>query len=672
MKKFLLITILISSITLMGQNIPKLQNPDNPFIKENSIEIESGGGVIIFKMNTVKVGELFTKYLSYTGLSNNDSMVNVRTWSDSILEDDNSPAPNLIHNEYQQYYKGVLVEGATYTEHHDGINLWTTSGFIFENLDLNTTPNLSKENATIIARNYTGVFSFTDNSTSGLLTIIPQPNKEITGSKDFVLAWKFVLIGDTVEYNSNIYVDATTGQVIKEISNIYNDDFIHKYYGRIFGLDTKEYCNVLGCTYYLYAHNGSKNIYTNTSYPKGDYKNGGWQIGDMVYNNGTPNWWTVAQEATSTHYCVSRSWDYFHDTPLNRNGISGWGNHVRVYVNSQLTENDYQSDGSQDYILVGTTGAYIKATYDLIGHEFTHGIIYRTKPLPAERVSGAIFESFCDIFGFMVEQYAQGYVNDWTIGEDYGITERDIQYPNLSPNINPNNPAYYTPSHYLDSYWNAVSMSTPANNTNDNGWIHKNLGVQNRWFYLLSMGGNEKVNNQNRYVGAIGINKAARIAYYAMTNLDNYNPLNNTNFNAVRASTIAAAKILYGICSNEYEQTCRAWYAVNVGISCNPCPNVMWYRQAQSNTFASADNIKKLTNNIGLYPNPSKDNVSINIDSKNDAFTLKIFNIKGELLFSNIYTQNKFNINVSDFVTGVYIVNVTTNEWTKNIKFIKE
>jgi Zn-dependent metalloprotease len=680
----LLLTLLTFNFA-SAQTIPKLQDPTNQFIINKAIDIDANGGIIYYKKDSLLVGQLFTTYFSSTGLGPFDSMALVNTTFDSILVDEDSPAPNLAHNTYQQYYKGLEVENASYMEHYCNNIVWLSSGVLTENLNMSVVPNYNETEALNLAKTYSNVSTTVRDSLGftiiGKLLITKQTNSDTTLPDNNLLAWKFTIIADTNNYNSNVYVNAMTGSIIKEESNIRNDNFDHLYYSNKNDLD----CHKIKAfwwwdddDYYLFADDPGRNIYTNNDYGK-DYKNKTWPIGEMPRNN-NPNWGNYFQRATSAHYCAQKAWDYFKTTPLNRNGISGWGNHLRISAsdNDPGNINIYEHDGSQDYIRIGYSGGYL-TTYDLVGHEFAHGVIYRSKPLPKSLISGAIAESFGDIFGFMTERHAFGYTRNWTIGEDVYIM-RNLQFPNSGP-------AGGDPSYFKqDGFW--LNYTTPIivnpNESNDYGGIHNNSGVMNKWFYLLSSGGSQeiKINNiiqPTRSVMGIGIDKAARIAYYAMTNFDNFGG-NKLSFSTVKANTIAAAKILYGSCSNEYLQTCKAWYAVNVGFDCQPCtPIISWDERCNvnNNGFTQLKNLTTLTNvKVILFPNPVKNVINLIIEEPNaidNLYQINISTIEGKLMKSyTINQQGLLPIDISNLNNGIYFINIVGNKWNKTLKFVKE
>src|SRR5215203_7409311 len=68
---------------------------------------------------------------------------------------------------------------------------------------------------------------------------------------------------------------------------------------------------------------------------------------------------------------------------------------------------------------------------DVAGHEMSHGVIQNTANLEYIGQSGALNESYADVFGAMIDR------NDWQIGEDVVLPAvfpsgalRDLSNPN--------------------------------------------------------------------------------------------------------------------------------------------------------------------------------------------------------------------------------------------------
>jgi hypothetical protein len=184
------------------------------------------------------------------------------------------------------------------------------------------------------------------------------------------------------------------------------------------------------------------------------------------------------------------------------------------------------------------------ATVDIIGHEFAHAVTGATSGLIYSYESGALNESFSDIFGEATENYVFG-SNDWLLGADRSSGP-------IRSMANPN--SFNNPDTYLGTFW--------YSGTADAGGVHTNSGVQNFWFYLLVNGGSGTNDISNAYsVSGIGLSTASAIAHLNQKTLPD-----NATYSQARDGAIAAAITISGsACSNEVKQTTNAWYAVGVG-----------------------------------------------------------------------------------------------------------
>jgi Zn-dependent metalloprotease len=155
-------------------------------------------------------------------------------------------------------------------------------------------------------------------------------------------------------------------------------------------------------------------------------------------------------------------------------------------------------DGTQMVYGEGFSGAD-----DVDAHELTHAVTERTAHLAYYMESGALNESFSDIFGESVD-LTNGKGTDtpaarWLLAEDIpGIGPfRSMMNPNL----------YGDPGKVSDTQFVCNKPGT------DSGGVHYNSGVPNHAFALMVDGG--VYNNQT--VTGIGLDKADRIQYRALT-----------------------------------------------------------------------------------------------------------------------------------------------------------
>ncbi len=76
-------------------------------------------------------------------------------------------------------------------------------------------------------------------------------------------------------------------------------------------------------------------------------------------------------------------------------------------------------------------------------------------------------------------------------------------------------------------------------------------------------------------------------------------------------------------------------------------------------------------NSFVIYPNPTNDLLFIlDSDLTKDDYAIEIFNLTGQLI-SAPHSSNGV-IDVSNFKSGMYLVNITSKKWSKTAKFIKE
>jgi Zn-dependent metalloprotease len=121
---------------------------------------------------------------------------------------------------------------------------------------------------------------------------------------------------------------------------------------------------------------------------------------------------------------------------------------------------------------------------DVIAHELTHGVTQFTAQLPYRDQSGALNESFSDVFGAMVKQWSLGQTvdqADWLIGA--GILAPGVAGRALRDMANPGT-AYDDPK--LGKDRQPGHMRDFVQTASDNGGVHTNSGIPNRAFVLAA------------------------------------------------------------------------------------------------------------------------------------------------------------------------------------------
>jgi Zn-dependent metalloprotease len=180
---------------------------------------------------------------------------------------------------------------------------------------------------------------------------------------------------------------------------------------------------------------------------------------------------------------ASRTWRYFHDA-FDRHGPGDEDDPINVVV--RLTnDNAYFDRDCNDFVF--HTGW---VTLDVFAHEYTHAITNDSAGLIYEGQSGALNESYSDIFGTLVEG------DNYLLGEGLPIgTLRSMAAP----------AAFGQPDH-LDDY---LHVHTSI----DHGGVHTNSGIPNKAAHLLMEGGT----HGGVFVRAIGRGKSGLLHYRVLT-----------------------------------------------------------------------------------------------------------------------------------------------------------
>lgn len=665
---------------------PVMLDSTNSFITAKCDKITQTG-FCYWKCDSLSKGQLFTEFKNYTGLGAFDTMIIYREWEDSITY--------LQRVRYQQYYKGIPMEGAYYTEHSLGNKVLITNGYIVENMDKSSAINYNEEAALIQALNFIDAetYAWEDSmeyflkldSFANDTTYFPKgkllwakKGDRLPKDSNYFLAWKFNIyylssVDSSIELR-NVYVDAQTGLVVHSINPKRHGSFNHYMYGTQ-TIDTRWYGG-LKSKYFLRANDDGKDIRT-----KDRKFNKGWSDTDLPSDN-DDNWNNSHWSATASHWAAEESWAYWRDVWGHR-GVNGNNKQLRVQANINFANNAdflYQGDKSWDEMLIGNFDFNFGATPELVGHEFAHGIVDFVSELEYSFESAALHESYADIFGLLTQRRTFPSTFDWLLYDDLSpVVSRDLVDPK---NTIPNDPGNCLPSTYPTYYLEPGSWFITNSTNCDWGGAHHNLSVQNKCFSLLALGGTHR----GITVSGIGIDDAAMIAKVALFNFVQ----SSTTYPENREAWVAAAIELFGSCSFQVEQTCKAWSACNIGSVCpcvinplleSPCADERWrYWWMEPEGPIMSINEKYIDNSIKVFPNPTMNELNINFGelTYSDMLGIKnicIMNVLGSEVAKFELSLNSNNrissFDISNFESGVYFVQIIIGNEVKRIKFVK-
>jgi Zn-dependent metalloprotease/subtilisin family serine protease len=442
------------------------------------------------------------------------------------------------HFRMMQYYKEIPVIGSDIIVHVNKQNeIYLVSGNFSPDISLDLTSIIKESTAIENAQRYLSNSTSSTECKASLVVFDSIVSYEIiiTASEPEPARWK-------------VYVDARTGAILGTVDQLFRaapglqGSHVPVTGSRL----TKEDGTLITITGW---HDTLANYFLY-------HKNEKWGVFNLVTSDweqrSTPSWETNDRAAISLakNFSITQN---FVTTKLGRNSFNNSGTLAQANVHEGTSYVNAYWDGSDFHFGDGdNVSAGPLTTLDISAHEYGHAITQYTSNLVYSYESGALNESFSDVFGTWVEfwaqpdgrsAYPQGIAGraDWLCGEDAwmaGDALRDLRDPLRFEN----------PSYYQGTYWYTGS--------GDNGGVHYNSGVQNKAFYLLAEGGSGSNDGHPYNLTRIGIDTAGQIAMYA----NMYLLTSSSQYRDARNAWIQAAVTL-GYNSNLVSD---AWAAVGI------------------------------------------------------------------------------------------------------------
>ncbi|MFM7016176.1 MAG: M4 family metallopeptidase [Bacteroidota bacterium] len=489
---------------------------------------------------------------SILGCSNNDFWRLIRSDKDDL---------GFTHSRYQQYYKNIKVETGEYILHQKGTQLVSANGMFYSHLTLSISYTVTAEQALEYAKKNIGAKKYLsdcpESEQMALLGKIYQPIGELVilpslnGDKKQQpkLCWKLDVYAANPHERYNVYVDANSGSIRFKENRICtittNGTAVTKYSGT----QTIKVDSLSPSSYRLREYSRGAGIETYNMLKGTNYAS-------AVDFTDADNYWntTTNQDdaALDAHYGAEKTYDYYYNIH-NRNSYDNLGSLLKSYVHYSNGYNNAFWNGSVMTYGDGNGTTFSPLTeLDIAAHELSHGVTEYTSNLVYSYESGALNESFSDIFGVSVDFYANPSTANWIIGDKSytpGTPGDGLRYM-YNPNLEGD------PDTYLGTNW--------YTGTADNGGVHYNSGVQNFWYYLLSTGGSGTNDKGFVYnVTGIGINNARLVAYRNNA----YYLTSNAQYADAAFYAIKAANDIFGNCSATTVQVKNAWDAVGVYVN---------------------------------------------------------------------------------------------------------
>ncbi|HLP92643.1 MAG TPA: M4 family metallopeptidase [Saprospiraceae bacterium] len=449
------------------------------------------------------------------------------------LEEEIEGHNGYLHYQYQQFHDGVPVFGGTYILHEKDGRVTHGTGRYAPRINTSVTPDLDEAAALLFAKNDMGAEQYSDKATNIRLVLIDPAFPEV--SENVVLAYQVDLVATEPVEKHRYFVDAHHGEIVKDFPLILEHGVPATAKTRYYGEQKIVVDSIAPQKYILQDPTRGDGIFIYN------------ESGNSFSNSG--KYWNLAnadldEVALDAHYCTQTYYDMMLET-FNWEGMDGHGKALkaRVHTNSFGSVGAYW-DGEATNYGDGNCHYGPLTTLEVVGHEFTHGMIEHTSKLVYVGEPGAINESLADMFGKILEYKTTPADLNWTLGHSF------ILNPDAKPFRQMDDPnSLDMPALYNGDYWK------PDNN------VHINSAIGNLWFTIL-VEGKDGINEAGTIyqVEGVGFDKAAQIVF--LTNQAYLTE--SSDYNSFYQYSLAAAEELFGAGSEEVQDVREAWKAVGL------------------------------------------------------------------------------------------------------------
>jgi Zn-dependent metalloprotease len=409
----------------------------------------------------------------------------------------------MDHVFLQQYYKGVPVfDGLLKFHFNKNVQLTSFNGNYIKVEKLNPIPNISKVEAEQIAIKYVDGIKLAKISAplkvnkSNLFVFQKGLVQGYKGSTHLVYE---VEVRNDREIREFVYIDAHTKALIEQFSGIHES-----------GLDRK-----------LYETNyNSAAPATNLTWTEGETL----PDPDGAGPRAALDVWQLSEVETAgqMYYMMKNAF-----------GHGSYNGGLTLATESpMITVNNDPGIACPNANWNGTTANYCTgvAADDVVAHEWGHAYTEYTSNLIYAWQSGALNESYSDVWGETVDQLNSYFDGGEVAGNKWQMGEQSTSFGGAIRNMmNPNQ--FGDPGKVTDAQYHCA--------TTDAGGVHINSGIPNHAYALLVDGGT--YNGQT--ITGLGMTKAAHIWWYAQRNFMTM----TTDFAAQADNLEAALTALIGI-----------------------------------------------------------------------------------------------------------------------------
>jgi len=377
------------------------------------------------------------------------------------LISENSDKFGFSHLRFQQKYDGLRVWGCqTIVHFEDDQTIYLVGGQTIPTPSINTNPSIDSDDAaeSAIAVMDQEVRAF-ELETESELIIYPNDG-------DPKLAYLVTVVSrENLSILWRIFVDAENGEIIHKYNDLQYDYPL-----------TAEGYNVKSewVSFPAYRFEDSVDQYQmvnteNTGFIRTFYDWFTMDPDSLCSSSDNDSLWDDYEShkaEVSAHDYTGQTYDYFM-TYFARDSYDGMGHEVIVNTHPSSESDNAWWNSYWQVMSYGDgappdTRAY-SAGIDVVAHEFMHAVTWSTAGLIYQNQSGALNESYSDVFGHALDP------DDWQIGEEVRLTApgyfRSMEHPMIV-----DDPEHMSDYRYMPLW-------------EDNGGVHTNSGIINHAFY---------------------------------------------------------------------------------------------------------------------------------------------------------------------------------------------
>ncbi len=277
--------------------------------------------------------------------------------------------------------------------------------------------------------------------------------------------------------------------------------------------------------------------------------------GDLIWEEGDKKS-TLSKDARNVITGAGHVWNFYKKL-FNRNSIDNKGMQLvqtihyrerknRPFFNAFWYEKQmYYGSGSPKFTNSFTTDL------DIIGHELSHAVIDYEAALKYKNQSGALNESFADVFGILIKQWVNKTAArkaDWLVGKNILIGKNALRSLKAPGTAFKNDPVFGDdpqPANMKDF------VKMPNTEDGDYGGVHYNSGITNHAFFVTSF-----------ELNGSAWTKAGAIWYAAL--LDKELLKKTANFQDAANATLRKAVLLFGKGSLAEKAVKKGWKETGV------------------------------------------------------------------------------------------------------------